>query len=87
MIRGAIIILLSVPLVSLDCVCHPISLCESSPEYVYVHYCMFIVLYCNVCTLYTVCSGVVCGNSIVICCIVLAELNMHLHPLNVVHIS
>ena len=24
------------------------------------------LLYCNVCTLYTVCSGVVCGNSIVI---------------------
>ena len=34
---------------------------------------MFIVyelLYCNVCTWCTACSGVVCGNSIVICCIV-----------------
>ena len=30
--------LLSVPLVSLDCVCHPISLCESSPETLLVLY-------------------------------------------------
>ena len=31
---------------------------------------LYEVLYCNVCTLCTACSGVVCGNSIVICCIV-----------------
>ena len=31
---------------------------------------MYELLYCNVCTLCTACSGVVCGNSIVICCIV-----------------
>ena len=33
---------------------------------------MYELLYWNdiVCTLYTACSGVVCGNSIVICCIV-----------------
>ena len=30
--------LLSVPLVSLDCVCHLISLCESSPETLLVLY-------------------------------------------------
>ena len=31
---------------------------------------MYELLYCNVCTLCTACSGVVCGKSIVICCIV-----------------
>ena len=45
-------------------------------SYVYVHYYialyMYELLYCNdiVCTICTACSGVVCGNSIVICCIV-----------------
>ena len=31
-------VFLSVPLVSLNCVCHPISLCESSPETLLVLY-------------------------------------------------
>ena len=66
---------LSVPLVSLDCLCHLISLCEprSFNMCTYITICplyMYELLYCNVCTVCTACSGVVCGNSIVICCIV-----------------
>ena len=46
---------LSVPLVSLDCVCHLISLHESSPETLLVLYSDLLGSF-NMCTYITVCS-------------------------------
>ena len=53
---------LSVPLILLYCVCHPISLVETQSNLFVLHVCslyMYELLYCNVCTLCTACMFIV----------------------------